>query len=181
MIFNSGNFGLFRRNHREPDRPVIRPEMGPIDWLIEVIALWGLMFFSGYVIYNFSHLPETLPTHFNGSGQADEYGDKFSFLILPGVALLIYILLTLISLFPYRFNFTVKITPVNALRQYTMATRMVRILKVNLIWGFFYLSYATIQVAKGIASGLGLLFIPVFLGIILIPLVIYFIMAKMKS
>ena len=181
MIFNRGNFGLFRRNRIEPDRPLIRPEMGPADWLLEVIAISGLMFFLGYVIYNFPNLPETLPTHFNGSGQADEFGDKSSFLLLPGVALFVYILLTLINLIPHRFNFSVKITPANALRQYIMATRMVRILKVSLIWGFCYLSHVTIQVAKGVASGMGIWFVPVFIGVILVPIVIYIIMAKKNS
>jgi uncharacterized membrane protein len=165
----------------EPDRPLIRPEMGPSDWLLEVIAISGLMFFLGYVIYNFPNLPETLPTHFNGSGQADDFGEKSSFFLLPGVALFVFILLTLINLIPYRFNFMVKITPANALRQYTMATRMVRILKGTLIWGFFYLTHVTIQVANGVASGMGLWFIPVFIGIIVVPIVVYFIMAKMNS
>ena len=182
MIINRGNFGFFRRNRFiEPDRPVLSPEMGPIDRLLEAMALSGLMFFLGYAIYSFPHLPETIPTHFNGSGQADESGGKAEFLILPGVAVFVYILLTLINLIPHRFNFTVKITKENAMRQYIMATRMVRTLKTALILGFFYLSHATIQVAKGAASGLGIWFVPVFLGIILGPLIIYFIMAKLKS
>jgi uncharacterized membrane protein len=178
MIFNSGNFGSFRRNRIEPGRPVLKLEMGPVDWLLEAIAIAGLMFFCGFVIYNFPKLPETLPTHFNGLGQADEFGDKSSFLLLPGVALFVYILLTLISLIPHRFNFSVKITPANAMRQYIMAIRMVRILKATLIWGFCYLSYATIQVANGAASGMGIWFVPVFIGVTLVPVLIYLIMAK---
>ena len=181
MIFNSGSFGLSRRNRIEPDRPLIKPDMGPVDWLLEAIALSGLMFFSGYVIYNMPHLPDTIPTHFNSSGQADEYGGKTAFLILPGVAVFIYILLTLINLIPYRFNFTVKITPANALRQYSLATRMVRTLKSALIWLFWYISFSTIQVTTGATNGLGLWFLPVFLGIIFIPLINYFIMAKKNS
>jgi len=178
MIFNIIDFGLFRRKGVEPDRPLLRPEMGPIDWLLEAIALLGLMFFFGYIIYHFPNLPETIPTHFNGSGQADEYGGKSSFLILPGVSLFIYIMLTLINLIPNRFNFTVKITPANALKQYTMAMRMVRTLKATLICFFLYISYGTVQVAKGAATGLGLWFLFFFTGIIVVPLVIYFILAK---
>ena len=180
MILHRNNYGLFRRNRIESDRPVMRPDMGPIDWLLEAIAISGLMFFLGYTIYNYPHIPETIPTHFNSSGQADEYGSRASFIILPGIAFFVYILLTLISLIPYRFNFTVKITPENAQRQYIMATRMIRTLKSSLIWGFFYLSYATIRVAEGAASGLGIWFVPLFLGIILIPLINYFIMAHLK-
>ena len=181
MIFNIVNFGFFRRNRKEPDRPVERPVLGPVDWLLEAIALSGLMFILGYTMYNFPHLPETIPTHFTGSGHANEYGGKDSFLILPGVALFIYVLMTLINLVPHKFNFTVKITPANALRQYAMATRMVRTLKVILIWVFWYISYSTIQVAKGTIPGLGLWFVPVLLGLTFVPIVIYFIMAAKKS
>ena len=180
MIVNRGNFGLFRRHRVEPDRPVLRPERGPADWLIEVFALAGILFFAGYAIYNYSHLPASIPTHFNGSGKADDYGGKESFLILPGVALFIYILLTLISRVPHTFNFTVKITPANALRQYTLATRMIRVLKTVITWLFWYISYTTIQVARGVSEGLGGWFLPVILGFIFVPVIIYFLMARMK-
>ena len=181
MIINRGNFGLFRRNRADSGRPVIRPEMGPADWLLEVFAFTGMILFAGYTIYNFSHLPVTIPTHFNGYGQADEFGDKTSFLVLPGVALFVYGLLTMINLVPHTFNYTVKITAANALRQYTMATRLIRILKSSVIWGFLYISFSTLQVARGVTTGMGVWFLPVFLGIITIPIVVYVIMAARKS
>ena len=177
MFINGSNFGLFRRNRIEPDRPVLRPEMGPVDWLLEAVALAGLLFFIGYTIFKYPNLPGTIPTHFNGSGHPDEFGGKDSFLILPGVAVFVYGLLTLINLIPYRFNFTVKITPANALLQYTLATRMVRILKAGLIWLFWDICHETVQVAQGSSSGLGIWFLPLVLGITFIPIVIYFIVA----
>jgi uncharacterized membrane protein len=176
MIIPRSNFGLFRRNRSDPNRPVLKPEMSPVDWLLETVALTGLAFFLGYALFKFPHLPDSIPTHFNGMGKADEYGGKDSFLVLPGVAVCIYLLLTMINLVPYTFNFMVKITPANALRQYTLATRMIRALKSVLVWMFWYISYATVQVAGG-AEGLGAWFLPVFLGIIFVPMVIYFILS----
>ena len=178
MIFNRGNFGLFARYRRDPDRPMVKPAMGPVDWLIEAVAVSGLMVFIGFTLYHFPHLPDTLPTHFNGSGQADEFGGKSTFLILPGIACFVYILLTLINMVPHTFNFTVKITPANARWQYTMATRLIRVLKTSVIWGFWYISFSTLQVAKGAATGMGVWFVPVFLGIIFIPIIIFVIQAS---
>ena len=180
MIIGSNKFGLFRRNRFDPNRPVIRPEMEPVDWLIEGLALGGLLFFAGYAIFNYHRIPLTIPTHFDGSGRADEFGDRSSFLILPGIALFIYALMTLINLIPHTFNFAVKITPANALRQYKLATRMVRTLKTSLVWVFWYISYSTIEVANERMSGMGVWFLPISLGFILGPLIFYIIMALRK-
>lgn len=179
MIFNNNFIGVFRRTPvNKANRPRIRPEMTPIDWLLEFAALLGLMIFFGYVIYHFPKLPESIPSHFNGAGQPDEYSGKSTFWLLPAIALFIYALLSLIALVPHQFNFTVNITPANALKQYTFAIRLMRYLKAAIIYLFFYISYATIRVAAGTDSGLGIWFLPFVLGGIFIPLIIYFILAS---
>lgn len=176
MIFNNNYAGFFKRNRvSKAGRPAIRPEMSPIDWLLEAIALLGLMVFAGFVVYQFPKLPETLPSHFNGAGSPDEYSSRSSFWILPGVGIFIYILLSLIVLIPYQFNYMVRITPENALRQYTMATRLIRYLKSVIILLFLYISHATVQVAEGKSPGLGFWFLPVVLGAIFGSVIIYFI------
>jgi uncharacterized membrane protein len=179
MMFNNNFNGVFNRNRvSKADRPLIKPEMTPIDWLIEAFSIMGLMIFLGFVIYNFPKLPETIPSHFNGAGIPDEYSPKSTFWILPGIAVFIYILLSFIALVPHQYNFTVKITRANALKQYTFANRLVRYLKAALICLFFYISYTTIRVAANADSGLGLWFLPVVLSGIFIPLIIYFIAAS---
>jgi uncharacterized membrane protein len=102
---------LGSRNKQDPGRPLIRPELGPIDWLLEAVAILGLMIFLGYVIYQFQRLPETIPSHFDGSGKPDGWDDRSTFWALPVIALFIYIMLTFIALIPSRFNFTVKTPP----------------------------------------------------------------------
>jgi len=174
------NFGLFRRT-RELNRPVIRPEMTPVDWLLEALALVGLGVLLGYVAYHYPKLPASIPTHFNAAGVADEYGAKVSILFLPVIALFLYVLLTLINLVPHTFNYPGKITPENAMRQYTLAMRLVRYLKTILVLLFFYISYSTTQVVINEASGLGLWFLPVFLGFLFIPIIVYMVMALSKK
>jgi uncharacterized membrane protein len=178
MIFNNNLIGIFnRKKASKADRPAIKPDMAPLDWLLEASALLGMMVMAGYVIYYFPQLPETIPSHFNGSGVPDDYSSKDSFWILPGIGVFIYILQSLIVQVPQQFNFPIKITPANALRQYTMAIRLIRYLKAAILWLFLYITHATVRVAAGLDSGLGPWFLPVVLGGILLPVMIYMILA----
>jgi uncharacterized membrane protein len=152
---------------------MIKPEMAPSDWLLEAFALSGILLMTGFVIYHYPGLPDTIPSHYNGSGIPDDYSSKSSVWILPGIGLFVYILLSLIALAPNQFNYPIKITPANALKQYTMALRLIRYLKAVIIWMFSYISYSTVKVAEKEQSGLGLWFVPIFLGVIFIPLIYY--------
>lgn len=177
-MFKNNFIGIFNRSVVDKNnRPKVRPEMGPIDWLLEIAALSGLMLLFGFAIYYFPRLPETIPSHFNGAGQPDEYSSKSTFWMLPAISIFIYVLLSLIALIPSQFNFTVKITPANAMKQYTLAIKLIRYLKAGIIWLFFYTSYVTIGVATKETTGLGSWFLPVVLGGIFIPLIIFFVMA----
>lgn len=178
MIFNNIPIGVIRRRRaQKTGRPMLRPEMAAPDWLLEALALLGLMVIVGYAIYQYPRLPGTIPSHFNGSGIPDDYSGKASIWFLPAISGFIYVMLSLIVLIPHQFNYAVRITPENALKQYAMAIRLVRYLKTMVIWLFFYITHATVQVAAGKESGLGPWLIPVLFGVILIPLVIYFILA----
>jgi uncharacterized membrane protein len=178
MIFRNNIPGLFNRNRvNKADRPVIRPEKTPVDWLLEATAFAGLMFSIGFAVYYFPRLPETIPSHFDASGLPDGYSSKSTFLMLPGIGLFVYILLSFIVLVPNQFNYAVKITPANALKQYALAIKLIRYLKAAVIWLFFYISYATIRVAENEEPGLGLWFLPIVLGGIMLPVIIYMIVA----
>jgi uncharacterized membrane protein len=178
MIQKNNFSGFFKRNRvNKADRPVMRPDITPIDWLLEAMALLGLMILLGYVIYSFPRLPDTIPSHFLAAGTPDDYSSKSSFWVLPGITIFIYGLLTFIALVPHQFNYTVIITPGNALRQYTMAIRLIRYLKAVIIWMFFYINWSIVQVANKNESGLGIVFVPVFLGLIFLPLIFYFVFA----
>ena len=163
------------------NQPLIKIDMTPIDWILEFIAILGFLTFLGTAIYYFPKLPETIPTHFNGSGQPDGYSNKSSFWIMPGISVFIYILLTVVNRFPHKFNYLVTITPQNALKQYTMGTRMIRFLKMIIVWMFLYIDLAIIQSTATEVIGLGLWFMPVFLGSVFIPLIIYFMLSYKQS
>jgi uncharacterized membrane protein len=172
---------FIRKRKIEPDRPIIRPEMTPLDWIIEIMAIAGLMVLWGVVIYSYPQLPRTIPNHFSASGQADQYGSKDTVWLLPCISVFLYTLLTLINLVPYKFNYLVTITPENALRQYTIATRLIRSLKCITIWVFFFITLTMMRMAGSQTPALGLWFIPVLLGLTFLPIIIYLVLSSRRK
>lgn len=169
---------IFRRRHPiEPDRPIIKIEMGPADLILEILAIVTLLCFIGFTLYNNTRLPDSIPTHFNAAGEPDDYGSKSFLWMLPIMGLVVYSILTLISRIPEKLNYPVKITPGNARRQYIMGVRLIRYLKLAVVLMFFFISYKTVMVSLGSSGGLGIWFLPVIIGVFVIPIIVYFILA----
>jgi len=151
------------------ERPRIKLELTTTDktfeligWLL-IIAIWSL------TIINYSNLPNIIPTHFNGAGQADGFGEKRMIFILPLIATVLFIGMTVLNKFPHAFSFPTNITKENAITQYTNATRMIRYLKLIIVVIFGLISFKTIQHANGQTEGLGVWFLPLILGLTFLP------------
>ncbi|MFU8845053.1 MAG: hypothetical protein ACNA7V_14715 [Bacteroidales bacterium] len=84
-----------------------------------------------------------------------------------------YIGLTFLSGIPHVFNYAAKITPENALRQYTNAIRMIRVLKFILVLVFTMIVLGTLRTALGKSDGLGAWFLPQTILLFVIPFVFY--------
>ena len=144
-------------------RPKIKTELTAPDWLAEVVALISLVALILIPILNYNNLPATIPTHFNAVGVPDGYGGKGTLWLLPVIGFFMYLMMTVVQLFPQIYNYPVEITEENAPRQYRNAVRLIRTLKTLIIILFTFLSYKTVQTAAGTAAGLGKAFLPVFL------------------
>ena len=147
-------------------RPKRRVPRSAVEWGLELIGVFWLLFLGGTLAFSWSSLPARVPTHFGVSGQADSYGDKMALLALPVITVVLYVLLTALSFFPQFFNFPWPITEDNATAQYRLARTMLGWLKVELVAIFAYINWQIIQAAQGHAPGLGLWFLPVVLLIV---------------
>jgi uncharacterized membrane protein len=162
------------------ERPKLKLELTQADKTVEIIgwllisAVWGL------TVTNYQSLPDIIPTHYNGAGVADGFGDKWMILTLPLIATVLFVGMTILNKFPHIFNYPTNITQDNALRQYTNATRMIRYLKLIIVVIFGLIAFKTIQNANGQADGLGIWFLPMTLGLIFIPL-LYFVVKSYKA
>jgi uncharacterized membrane protein len=151
----------------------IRIKLTLTDWIFEVAGfLFFILLLILPVIY-ISELPARIPIEFNGSGEPDGYGNKTFIWIFPAVGGFLYVLLTVLSLFPNLYNFLVKITPENMVVQYKLASRFIRILKTVIVLLFLFVCYQTIRISKGETTGLGRTFLPVFLILIFGVVLIY--------
>jgi uncharacterized membrane protein len=146
-------------------RPKINIPLTRFDWALEAIAflIWlgGLLF----LVLNFETTPDQIPTHYDHTGTATTSGSKNSLWLLVAISTSLYVLLTIAARFPHTFNYPVEITPQNAERQYSLAVRMMLILKLVVLKIFVYAHLTSM-----LARQLGGWFLPV-LTIVLIGVI----------
>ena len=164
----------------EEERPKIKLIPTSADKLMELLGWLILLLLWGWTFTHFSDLPDTITTHFNATGEADGFGSKASIIGLPLIATLLFIGLTVLNRYPHILNYPTAITQDNALRLYTLATRMLRYLKLVLVLVFGGIELMTIQHATGKGAGLGVWFLPLTLVLIFLPL-IYFVVKSVEK
>ena len=160
-------------------RPKVKLDLTNTDKVIEFTGLTLLIGIWILAILSFSDLPESIPTHFNGAGEADGFGERTNIFVLPIIGTILFIGLTLLNKNPHIFNYPKTITNENALNQYSNATRMIRVLKLIIIFVFGLILVRTLQNTNGNADGIGTWFLPLTIGLFVIP-TLYFLIKSMK-
>ncbi len=155
------------------ERPAITIKPTIADHVLEAAAILMLLALWCIVIFGYLNLPETIPIHFNGAGEPDGYGGKGTLILMPAIATVMYFVLTLVNRNPHSFNYPVTITEENAEKQYRIATRMIRTVKLSVMVLFCAIEWGSYKVAMGQQDGLGRYFILFVLGIIFIPMVFF--------
>lgn len=129
----------------------------PINEKEKFTAIAGLLILTGMIAYtaiSYSALPETIPTHFDGSGTPDGFGGKWTIWMMPFIAFLLTVMLVLLTRYPHTFNYLITITPENAEYQYRLARMLMLWLAIFVNLLFFLIQHSTIQVAFGRSEGL---------------------------
>lgn len=148
-------------------KPTVDSKLTLIDWVSEATS--GLLVLATIVLTatNYANLPEIIPTHFDANGTADRNGGKWTILLLASVGIAVYVLATLAVRFPVLMNYPIPITPENHERQYLNAIKLMRAVKLLIGAMLLYLLYQVIQNANGKSDGLGQLFLPINLILVL--------------
>ena len=155
-------------------RPVIKIELSPNERTLEFAAVVGIALSLYVVAVYWARLPHIVPMHFGFNGKPDGWGPKWSILILPGVAIFMYALLSILSRYPHKWNYSVPITTENAERQYRIALSLIRWIKTGIIWLALYAEWTTIRVALGRQNTIGLgiyAFLAVIMGSVVLHLI----------
>lgn len=162
------------------ERPRIIIPFTVADKIVEAISVIALISFWTMLFINYSKLPDIIPIHYNAAGKVDNFGHKISLFILPIIASVIFIGLSYFSKKPHLLNYPVEIHTHNAEKQYTIVTKMLRYVKVSIVWVFFLIFYKTVQIANGENDFLGKYFLLITLAIIFLPIT-YFIVQAFKA
>jgi uncharacterized membrane protein len=162
------------------NRPRIQPSLTVFDKRIEQLSLLFLLLLLGLSVYVYIKTPDIIPVHFGISGKPDNYGSKWVLIILPVLGIGSYLLLTTLNRYPHIFNYPGPITGQNAEKQYAMATRMLRCIKLTVLVLLTTIVLFTYLTTLGVVKGIGVWVIPVF-GVLMFAPVVIFIMQFSKG
>jgi uncharacterized membrane protein len=94
-------------------RPVLDLPLSRLEIVLRVLVV-GIAACIVQLALVWAALPARVPVHFGVTGRPDRYGSKSLLLILPAIAAVLTLLLTLVARFPQSFNFSVRVTAENA-------------------------------------------------------------------
>lgn len=110
-----------------------------IDLIIEVLCLIMLVGTVACLIVMWDKIPNQIPAHYDALGQVDRWEEKGGIVLLPIIEWILYLFITLISLFPQAWNTGVKVTEENKERVYRTLKYMIQTMKLIMIVNFTYL------------------------------------------
>lgn len=169
-------FEKITKSARKKQPKLEMPRTG-LEIYCEVIAAVAVAFVFIYLSATWTTLPDKVPTHFNFAGTPDHWGSKYSLLLLLGVTFVLYLGLSILSRFPHIYNYAFAITDENRQRQFLLARQMLTALKTELVCVFVFITWQTVNVARGRAGDLTGWFMPVFLVVVFGTVIVYFIKA----
>lgn len=158
------------------DRPRIAIPKTSLDQTFEWLSIAALLFLWIHAFYFYSKLPDTIPVHYNIKGEVDRYGSKGTIWFLPTLGLVIFSGFGLLNRYPHVFNYAKPITEENALREYSLAVRLFRLLRVIILLFFVFIN---IQIIEGI-SKLEWWVLPLLFAGLLVPTGVYVYKAMKK-
>ena len=163
------------------DRQFDWPEMDPQDWIMEILSWVGMVAMFVYILYFYRLLPDTLPQHYDEYGTPRGASSKINLIIIPVVAILLHVIQPIRKrMYPYYGSRRLQ-RFIHTQKQFNSRIKLFRYSKLNVTWGLFYLAVSSIRQALGTSSGLSPWFGPVFVALIVIPLLYWRIALKDKS
>lgn len=148
----------------------------PLQLELVPLLLLGLTIYL--VLSNYSTLPDTIPSHFNAQGVADDWGSKKTVLFFPAFSVAFYVLLTVFNAWislvkdpkslinlPDRTKAAISEAKAEELR--VLIGRCLFLIKTLTVGLMTYSVYATIELARGEASSLGIPFYLILVAILI--------------
>ena len=123
-----------------------------------IILLLGVVIF---LLVRWSSIPDQVPGHFNASGEVTRWDSKGTLIIMPIIAGVLYIGMTILERFPKVWNTGVRITQENMFRVYRILKRMISVIKLLIV-----ATFVSITIIQSLAVTLPIWLMPVFISLI---------------
>lgn len=140
--------------------PKIKVKPTKLTKQLEIINYVLIVAFWIITLLAYKHLPDEIPTHYNGLGEVDAYGDKITIFFLPLIATVLFVIVSITAKKPHLFNYSETITSENAEAQYKNAMRFMQFINLFMLLIFIFIDYKTIQIALNKSGNLGIWFLP---------------------
>ncbi len=107
--------------------------MKPADWALKALGWLLILFFVALAGHYYPQLPYTTPTHFGSDSQPNDYGPKYTLLLVPAIATVLFAGIGILNRFPHIFKYPVTIAPESTAKHYASAQRLMRLLNCTLV------------------------------------------------
>ena len=94
----------------KPKRPARTVTIGPVTRALQWVIVLAALGTTAWLLVRYPSLPDTVASHFDASGQADDWGPRWSVLVLAVVMLLLSLGVAAPSTRPQWFNYPLEIT-----------------------------------------------------------------------
>ena len=158
-------------------RPRLAVPRRPLGTVVEVAALIGVLLCVLIVALSWSTLPETIPRHFDLSGEPDAWIGKGMLLFMPLLVAVVYAGLTVTGRHPHWFNYPVPITEQNAPAQYRIAVSLLRWIKLEIVYVFAIDVWITVRAATEQDVGQRLVLLLLIIACVVVTVVIHLVAA----
>lgn len=116
-----------------------------INRILNILCLIVLIGITIYLIIRWNAMPKLIPTHYDFAGNVDSYGSKGAVLMMPIMSWVLYILITVLEMFPALWNTGVKVTEENKFRVYAILRLMLDIIKFIMVVSFAYTTICSVE------------------------------------
>jgi uncharacterized membrane protein len=147
----------------------MRKTIEAIGWIALAVLVW----MTYQALAGPQRLPDRIPTHFDMAGNANGWGSPAMLLLLPVVAVGVYLTISVVSRFPMTFHYPVQVARANLPRVQDLTLDMVTWLKTELACLFAMLQGWMIEAARSGNGRLPVLLVPGFLVVIFATVGLY--------
>ncbi len=115
---------------------------------ISLAALAALLLFTGFALYGPYRLPDRIPTHFDQLGHADAWTAPSSFEVLPVIAVIVYLVLSVVTALSWLAKNAAQKNPDGVPGLEAIFLKLITWIKAELIGVFAYIQISSIQAVR---------------------------------